>query len=61
MRHRLNIVAFLSLVVAQLGGCSSCMREEEPEPVKTFEPKGKQPSLSGKHRFQLYADASAED
>ncbi len=58
--RRLKFVAFVSLVVAQLTGCSSCLREEEQKPAEenkapTTLPNGKQPALSGKYRFQLYA------
>jgi hypothetical protein len=62
--RRLSIVAFVSLTVAQLAGCSSCMREEEQKPADTNPAnttvREKQPSLSGKYRFQIHGDASTD-
>lgn len=60
--RRLSIGIFVALAAAQLGGCSSCLRDEEQPESKPIEPRAKQPSLTSKYRFQLREpfDASAE-
>jgi hypothetical protein len=60
--QRLRVIAALSVLVAQLGGCHSCLKEEEPPP-KPIEPRaGRQPSLASKHRMQIHpTDASDVD
>lgn len=59
---RLRGYALLALVAAQLGGCSSCVKDEEQPPKKPIEARDKQPSLSSKHRMRIHqVDASDSD
>jgi hypothetical protein len=63
----LTRLAVVSLVVAQLAGCSSCLRDEDDQQQQqqnavNTKPMAHQAPLTGKYRFQLHpADASTED